>query len=109
VKPARRFADTAIISGQTSFSLALFSITPPTAFADNDAFDVVAANRAAFLGLLPLGTPVDLGSTLRIDQDGINRQISIPASASLFGLLVTIGGYTALAKAYTVTLHTLAA
>lgn len=104
-----QIADTAIISGQTSYSLALFSITPPTAFADNDAFDVVAANRASFLGLLPLGTPVDLGSTLRIDQDGINRQISVPASASLFGLLVTIGGYTALVKAYTVTLHTLAA
>lgn len=101
-----QIAHTAIISGETSYSLALYNVTPPSALADNAAFDVPSGDREAFLGLLSLGTPVDLGSTLRIDLDGINRQITVPDGGAIYAYLVTIGAFTATAAARKVTIHT---
>lgn len=104
-------AHTAVISGETSYRLYLYSVTPPSAPADNDAFDIPAGDRASSLGYIDLGTPVDLGSTLYVQTDGINRQVTVPASVnggSLYGLLVTNGAFTATAAARKVTLHCVA-
>lgn len=88
----------ALISGETSYVLHLYSVTPPSALGDNAAFDVPSGDRASYLGSINLGTPVDLGSTLYIATDGINKQITL-ASGSLFGYLVTVGAYTPVAQA----------
>ena len=54
---------------------------------------VPAGDRAAYLGFIDLLTPVDVGSTLSIQTDSLNRMVKL-AGTSLFGYLVTTGGFT---------------
>jgi len=99
----------AIPSGQTSWVLYLYNVTPPSAIADNSAFDLPTGDRAAFLGLIPLGALIDLGSTLYVESNIINKQILL-SGTHLFAYLVTVGGFTpnANSEVYKVTVHTLA-
>ena len=99
----------AVPAGMTSFALYLYSVTPPSALADNAAFDIPAGDRASFLGKVTAGTPVDEGSTLYVRTNGINAQMKL-ASTSIFGYLVTAGGFTPAgnSEVYNVTLHTAA-
>ncbi len=95
----------AIISGETSYLLHLYNVTPPSALGDNAAFDLPSGDRSAYLGFVNLGTPADLGSTLYVQTDGINKQILL-SGTSLFGYLVTVGTYTPTsARVHVVTLH----
>jgi hypothetical protein len=89
--------DTAIITGQTSYRLYLYNVTPPSAFADSAVWDLPSGDRASFLGYVDLGTIVDMGSTLYVETNGINKQLTF-ASGSIFGYLVSNGAYTPLAK-----------
>jgi len=84
----------AIPSGMTSFRLYLYDVTPPSAVADNGAFDLPSGDRASFLGYIDLGSPADLGSTCFCQVDGVNKKIKLNGSANLFGYLVTNGGFT---------------
>jgi hypothetical protein len=95
----------AVPSGMTSFNLALYSVTPPSALGDNTAWDLPSGDRASYLGTISLGTPVDLGSTLFVSTDQIQRQITL-AGTSLFAYLVTVGAYTPAAQTvFAVKLH----
>lgn len=99
---------TAVISGETSYRLYLYNVTPPSALGDNVAWDLPSGDRASFLGYVDLGTPVDLGSTLFVQTDGINKQIKL-SGTSIFAYLVTNGAYTPTsARVHVVTLHTVA-
>lgn len=95
-----------IPSGMTSFRLYLYSVTPPSALADNAAWDFSSGDRASFLGYVDLGTPVDLGSTLYVRADIINAHFKL-AATGLFGYLVTNGGFTPASNSevYKITLH----
>jgi hypothetical protein len=84
----------AIPSGMTSFRLYLYDVTPPSATADNGAWDLPSGDRASFLGYIDLGSPVDLGSTLFCQVDNVNKKIKLNGSANIFGYLVTTGGFT---------------
>lgn len=97
----------AIPSGMTSFRLELYNVTPPSATADNGAWDLVSGDRASYLGYYELGSPVDRGSTCYVEADR-NKQVVIPSGGHLFAYLVTAGGYTPAANSevYKVTLHT---
>lgn len=100
-------AHTAVIAGETSYNLHLYGVTPPSAHADNAAWDLPSGDRASYLGVVDLGTPVDIGSSLWVEQQGILKTFHVPATAnggSLFGELVTVGGFTATAAARLVTL-----
>jgi hypothetical protein len=96
----------AIPTGMTSFFLALYNVTPPSALADNAPWDLPSGDRASFLGIVQLGTPVDLGSTLYVEQNIVNKQIKL-AGTSLFGYLVTQTGFTPAANSevYINTIH----
>lgn len=98
---------TAVISGETSYRLYLYSVTPPSALADNSAFDLPSGDRASFLGYIDLGTPVDLGSTLYVQTTGLEKDVLL-AGTSVFGYLVTVGAFTPTAAARKVKLHTVA-
>lgn len=100
---------TAVPAGMSSFRLYLYNVTPPSALADNAAWDIPAGDRASFLGYVDLGTPVDLGSTLYVKADIINAQIKL-AGSSVFGYLVTNGGFTPAgnSEVYVATLHAVA-
>lgn len=92
-------------AGIGNFRVAFFD-TAPTAIADNAAFDVNAADKAKFLGYIDIGTPVDLGSRIWGQTDGINSQIKLAATSStLYAQLITIGAYTPVANdVYTIML-----
>lgn len=95
----------AVPSGMTSFRLELYSVTPPSALADNDPFDLVSGDRASYLGFIDMGTPVDKGSTLYAQVNGVNTHLKL-AGTGLFAYLVTVGGYTPTSAAtFAVTLH----
>ena len=98
-------AETALQSGETSYSLKKYSATPPSARADNAAWDLAAGDRAAWQGSTDLGTPVDIGSSLYIKTTQINEQITVPATGKTFAELVTAGGATLTATTRTVVLH----
>lgn len=101
-------AHDSVISGETNYLLYLYNVTPPSGLADNAAFDIASGDRASLVARIDLGTPVDLGSTLLVQTDGINKQVTVPNGGSLFGYLVTVGAFTATAAARQVTLHTVA-
>lgn len=83
----------AVIASETSYTLHLYRETPPSALGDNAAFDIPSGDRATYIGSLALGTPVDVGSSLFIQTDNINKNIYLP-NGVVYGYLVTAGGYT---------------
>jgi len=98
-----------IPSGMTSFRLYLYNVTPPSAVADNGAWDLPSGDRESFLGFIDLGSPADLGATCYVEVNNINKQIKLDGT-SLFAYLVTTGGFTPAnnSEVYEVTLHTVA-
>jgi hypothetical protein len=90
---ALRINVAAIPAGMTSFRLHLYDATPPSALADNAPWDLPAGDRANYLGYIDLGSPADVGSTLYVQADQINRQIRL-RTADLHGYLATNGGFT---------------
>lgn len=100
-----KIAETAIISGETSYSLPLFSVTPPSAQLDNDNYTLAAGDLTAYRGLLALGTPVDLGGACYIKTQYSDQQDFNLAGNSLFGRLVTAGAFTATAVARQVDIY----
>lgn len=95
-------------SGEGGYTLHLYNVTPPSALANTAAWDLPAGDRASHLCTLAIPAPTDLGSTLKVDIDQINKQITIPSGGSLYGYLVTPNAFTATAVARKVTLHTMA-
>lgn len=89
---------TAVISGETSYTLHLYTVTPPSAQANNAAWTLASADLPSYAGSIALGTPVDLGAALYVKTGGINLDIVL-AGTSLFGSLVTVGAFTATAVA----------
>lgn len=99
---------TAVISGETTYRLHLYNVTPPSALADNAAWDLPAGDRASYLGYVDFAQVVDLGSSVFIATDDINKVINVSSSVSgglVYAYLQTIGAFTATAAARTVTLN----
>lgn len=84
---------TAIPAGMTSFRFYLYDATPPSAIADNAAFDLAAGDRANFLGFVDVGSPADLGASLYCQADMVNRPVRL-AGTGLWAYMVTTGAYT---------------
>lgn len=99
----------AIISGETSYRLYLYNVTPPSAINDSSPWvGVASGDRASFLGYIDLGTVIALGSTpatLYVRQDNIGTRVKL-SGTHLFGYLVTNGAYTPTARVFLITLHT---
>ncbi len=101
---------TAVPSGQTSYSLALYSVTPPSAQADNDAWTLASGDLPSYCGTIGLGTPADLGAALYIKtgfKDAVSGTFGFDvrlSGTSLFGQLITAGAHTAAAVARQVSL-----
>lgn len=104
---AMEIDSTSVPAGQTSFRLYLYNITPPSALGDNTAWDLPSGDRASYLGYVDLGTPIDLGSTLYVEVNGVNKQVKL-SGTSLFGYLVTNGAYTPVGlTVHVITLHSM--
>lgn len=88
----------------TAWRVHLFTVTPPSALADDAAFALAAADRASYVGYVDLSQVIDIGDTLYIDMPNLNKQIKL-AGTSLFGYLVNGTTLTPQAAAHIVTLH----
>jgi hypothetical protein len=96
-------------AGMTSFRLHLYDVTPPSALADNAPWDLPSGDRASYLGYIDLGSLVNVGSTLYVQADQINKQVRLRADHALHGYLVTNGAYTPTSQAVkAVELHAVA-
>jgi hypothetical protein len=103
-----RIDTTAVPSGMSSFRLYFYSGTPPSALADNAAWDLPSGDRSVYLGYIDLGIPVDIGSTLWVQYTGTAEPFKLAAgSGTLYAYLVTTGGFApaAVSEVYTITLY----
>ena len=83
----------AVPSGMTSFRFHLYNATPPSAIADNAAWDLPSGDRASYLGYVDVGSPADAGATLYSQVDQVNKHIR-PGPAGVWAYMVTNGGFT---------------
>lgn len=88
----------------TAWRLYLYNVTPPSAYADDAAWDLPSGDRASFLGYVDLGTAVDLGATQWVESHGINKTVKL-SGTSVFGYLVNLTTLTPAAVAHTVKLY----
>lgn len=97
---------TAIISGETSYTLHNYSVTPPSAQADNAAWTLASADLSSYRGSIALGTPADLGAACFVKTGGLTEDIQLASGVSShYGELVTVGAFTATAVARQVILY----
>jgi hypothetical protein len=97
---------TAVISGETSYTLHLYSRTPPSAQANNAAWSLASADLPYYLGSLALGTVADLGAAVYVKTGGHDNDITLESiSTTIYGVLVTVGAATMAAVARQVTLR----
>lgn len=90
-----RYDVASLPAGMTAFRLHLYSATPPSALADNAAWDLSSGDRSVYIGFIDLAAPLDLGNTLFTQYDGVNKQFKLGAAeTSVYGYLVTTGTYT---------------
>jgi hypothetical protein len=87
---------TALVSTEASHAIAFYNRPPPSALADNAAYDVTANDRASYQGVLTVGTPVDIGSTLYVEISNQNKRVSL-LTPNLYAYLTTAAGYTPVA------------
>lgn len=83
----------AIPAGMSTWTLHLYSVTPPSAIADNGAWNLPSDDRASYLGAVPLGILADLGSTLYVETTDQNKKVLL-SGTNLFAYLVTTTGFT---------------
>jgi hypothetical protein len=86
----------AIPSGMAAFTLHLYSVTPPSAYADNAAWDLPSGDRASYICSIAIASPVDVGSTLFIGANTPGPVVVAlgAGETALYGYLVTSAGYT---------------
>ena len=84
----------ALPSGMTTFRLHLYDATPPSALADNAAFDLPAGDRVNYLGYIDFDQIVDVGSTLYVQMTGVNKKLKMGSEPNLYGYLVSTSGFT---------------
>jgi hypothetical protein len=87
----------------STWRLYLFSVTPPSALADDAAFVLASGDRASFLGYFDFAQLVDVGDTLYIEATP-NKVIRLTGT-SVFGYLVNLTTVSTAAVARTVTIH----
>lgn len=81
----------------------LFSVTPPSALADDAAFLLASGDRASFLGYFDFAQLVDVGDTLYIEATP-NKVIRLTGT-SVFGYLVNLTTVVTAAVARTVRIN----
>lgn len=89
----------ALVSGEGSYRLALFNVTPPSALNDSGNWTLPAGDRDAFLGFVDIGAPVAQGVSLWVESNGLLKQVTL-SSAGLWAYLLTNGAYTPTARAF---------
>jgi len=87
----------------STWRLYLFSVTPPSALADDAPFTLASGDRASFLGYFDFAQLVDVGDTLYIEATP-NKVVRLTGT-SVFGYLVNLTTVSTAAIARTVRIH----
>lgn len=98
----------AVPAGMTTLRLHLYNVTPPSALADNAAWDLPAGDRASYIGYIDFAAPVDHGSTLSTQVENVGKHVKLAAAeTALYAYLVTTGAFTPAANSevYTPTIR----
>jgi hypothetical protein len=101
------FNITAVPSGMSSFTLYLYSVTPPSAIADNLAFSVSSGDRASILtprGITLSASLAQGGGSVVAEIRNLNQLYKL-TETSLFGYLVTTGAFTPAANSESFTIR----
>ena len=89
----------------TVWTLHLFTVTPPSAIADDGAFALPSGDRASYVGFITIPQVVDYGDTLWIEAHNLGKRVKLAsAGTGLFGYLVNVTTLTPAAVAHTVTI-----
>lgn len=83
----------ALVSTLGAHRLHLYSAAPPSALADNTAWDLPDVDREYYVGYIDLGVPLDVGLTLFVQSTIDNKNVQLGETGSLFGYLVTTDAY----------------
>jgi hypothetical protein len=89
----------------TAWKLHLFSVTPPSAIADDAVFDLPSGDQASYLGYIVIPQIVDMGAGQWIESNNIFKQVKLGASGNLFAYLTNDTTLTPEAVAHTVTIN----
>lgn len=89
---------TALQASEAAYTAQCYSVTPPSAQADNAAWTLASADLPSYRGSIGLGTPVDLGAACYVKTPAIDLDIKLTGT-SLFAELQTVAGFTATAVA----------
>lgn len=96
---------TALQASEGGYVLQCYSVTPPSAQADNAAWTLASADLPSYRGAIDLGTPVDLGAALFI-RTQLTAPVEIKLTTTgLYAELQTTPGFTATAVARQVILQ----
>ncbi len=87
----------------SAWRLYLYNVTPPSAIADDAAFDIPSGDRASLLGYVPISTTEDSGNSSWVQVNGLYIPIQL-SGTTVFGYLVNLTTATLAAVAHTVTL-----
>ncbi len=101
-----RIDASAIPTGMSGFRLHLYD-SNPTEIVDNSVFNLIANDRDKYLGYIEIDAPQDLGDTLYVSMENINKKRKLAnGSTTLYGMLETRGAYVPTAQTVkTVKLH----
>jgi len=100
--------ETALLAGEASYDAQFYSVTPPSAIADNGAWTLNGTTDLdAYRGKITIGTPSDLGSACHIKTQPTDQQdFKLAAGkSSLWMYLVTSAGVTFTAVARSVIVY----
>ncbi|KGT75804.1 hypothetical protein MA20_31930 [Bradyrhizobium japonicum] len=95
----------ALISGEAAYTAHTYSVTPPSARANNSAWARASGDLPSYRGSLALGTPAAAGGTCYVKTQFSDQQdFELPGS-SLFLELINAGTFTAAAVARQIFLY----
>ncbi|QOG20448.1 hypothetical protein [Bradyrhizobium sp. SEMIA] len=100
-----KVAASALISGEGAYTAHAYSVTPPSARADNTAWARASGDLSAYRGSIALGTPVAAGGTCYVKTQFSDVQDFEVIGNSLFLELVNAGTFVAAAVARQVFLY----
>lgn len=101
-----RIDQTALQASEGAYTLKTYSVTPPSAQADNAAWSLASGDLASYRGGFSIGTPVDEGNASFIKTGGLSEDIRLDdGKSSIFAELQTVAGFTATAVARQVALY----
>jgi hypothetical protein len=87
------------------FTLHFYSVTPPSATADDSPFVMPAGDRSSYLGSLAIPQGVDMGDTQVAETQTHNKSIRLPAGATgLWAYLVITTTATLVAQPIVISL-----